>query len=193
MEEMSHINQTSTDMQNLEDLRRCINQKAESMISFTDTKSKKRNLIISIVGMVLLVVFYALNSVQYGSNENLAGRYAFPGVIFLATLLLFSLCIRIQRHYLTVMKESKSPLLHYQAARRYINTSQLNAVILLTGFVAISLSIYGENVRTVVFVSCFIFAALIIWRLFKRDLLVNKDFYNDVEEFGHTDDLTNTV
>lgn len=179
---MSHITQTPTDMQYLEDLRRRINEKAERMVSFT--KGKKSDWIKLIVGIVLLVVLYALNSLHYGDDVNLADRFARAGVILLVTLLLAFLCIWIQRNYLAVMKGSTSPLLHYQAARRYINTSQLNAVIMLTGFVAINLSVYGENVRTVVFSSCLVFVVLIVWRLFKRDLLVNKDFYNAVEELG---------
>ena len=170
-------------MQYLEELRQRINEKAESMISFRN-KVKMRDKIIIIVGIVLLVVFYAMNSQQYGGDGNLAGRYVRAGVILLVTVLLGLSCIGIQRYHLTARKRSESVSLHYQAARRFINTSQLNAVILLTGAVAIIPSIYGEDMRIVVFASCFVFVALILWRLFKRDLLVNKDFYNDVEKLG---------
>ena len=182
MEEMSHKTPTPTDMQYLEDLRRRINAKAESMISFSNTKSKKRHWIVIIVGMVFLVVFYAQNSQKYGDDWNYAGQYVRAGVILFVTLLLYFLCIWRLRHHLAAMKSSNSVSLHYQAARRYINISQLVAVIMLTGVVAIIPSIYGEDPRIVAFASCFVLVVLILWRLFKRDMLINKEFYNDVVE-----------
>lgn len=192
MDEVSHINRTLTDRQYLDDLRQRINEKAESLIGLKQVKVNNRDRIIIIVCTVFGLVLEAVSYHRFGWDGIRLDVFALVGVILLVTVLLTLLCIRIQRHHLTAMKGSRSVLQHYQSARRYKNTLQLTGVILLTGFMAMATTFYQampptidrEDVRIVVFVSCLVFAILMVWRLFKPDLLINKDFYNDVEELG---------
>lgn len=175
MEEISNRSQTTTDVQELEELRQRINDEAEKMLLCG--KDDKSNWFFVIVCIALIAVSSIL-TFHFDMFGNIVLIYVFWGCIWILSEML------ILRHYFRAMENADSASQHFRAARRFIKTMQWGCVFAVCGFIIIHNLIDAYDLAQFVFESSVYLVFLIVDLAFYPSFFIDKDFFEDVEELG---------
>lgn len=163
--------------QSLDDLRQCINTKAEDMMKLWKISNKKSWFFLIAI-IALLLIFDALNY-HYGWIE--ADWKLIPAMI-LFTIVASLVVYNVMKHFLNKMKSANGPAQQFQAAKRFMKTMQWSTILCPILIMAIDDLISLEYIGAFIFAICFVLllASILLW--FIPNIFIDKDFYNDVAE-----------
>lgn len=164
--------------QSQDELRQRINTRGEKIMKQWKYSDKKSWFFLIAI-IALLLIFDALNY-HYGWID--IDWRVLPAVILVA--IVASLVIyNVMKHFLTKMKNANGPAQHLQAAKRFIKTMKWGMIFSsVFGASLFWLFVDGEGIYAMIFAFCcmILFESILVW--FMPNVLIDKDFNNDVED-----------
>ena len=161
----------------LKELRQRVDDKAEKMIKSWFC-SNIYDVLGTLLTIVLVIAFPILNH-YFSWVETDWTSYSIE-ILIVAILAIF--IYWLMKHFLNKIKCADNVSQQYRAAKQYIRTIQWGHFLLLLLPLAIVDTIKDGDIGFSVFVLCLFIIVDILALYFKPNLLIDEDFYNDVEE-----------
>ena len=161
----------------LKELRQRVDDKAEKMIK-TWFMSNIYDVLGALLTIVLVIAFPVLNH-YFSWVETDWTSYSIE-ILIVAILAIF--IYWLMKHFLNKIKCADNVSQQYRAAKQYIRTIQWGHFLLLLLPLATIDAIKDGDMGFSIFFFCVYMIFAILAPLFKPNLFIDKDFYNDVEE-----------